>query len=554
MKKSPLLPFTSSLLLLLFSIPSLYSETQVEHFAALTDAANKANLQQEPVAHGEFQPTWESLEKNYHFPEWFRDAKFGLWAHWGPQCAAEHGDWYARNMYAQHDKKGGANAVYQYHVDHYGHPSVFGFKDVIPTWKAERWDPKELLTFYKKCGARYFMALANHHDNLDTWDSKYQPWNSVNLGPHKDLIAGWAEAAKEAGLHFGVSVHAARAWGWNSGTTNCDTGGPKTGVPYDGVQTTADGKGKWWEGLNPQDLYAQNHGPKDKPSAEYMNKFYNRTMDLVNRYHPEMLYFDDDISRGLPLYGDDPTVGLRIAAHYYNSNMALHDGTLTAVIAAKKLADDRKTCLLYDIERGGAETILPQPWQTDTCIGSWHYDKGTGERNGYKKPRDIIPLLADIVSKNGNLMLSVPVRSDGTIDDNERKIVQEIGDWLSVNGEAIYATRPWKLFGEGPPRQDTAVALPTGEVKEKKVRPLDASDIRFTTSKDGKWLYAIVCGVPQKKTLIKALAANYSKVSSVDLIGSTEKLKWTQSPEGLVIQPVSKWPTPNAVAFKIGLN
>jgi alpha-L-fucosidase len=549
-------PFTVATLFtfLVSCLTPAFSETQAEHFASLTAAANKANQQQEPVAHGEFQPTWESLEKDYRFPEWFRDAKFGIWAHWGPQCAAEHGDWYARNMYAQHDKKGGTNGVYQYHVEHYGHPSVFGFKDVIPTWKAENWDPEKLVAFYKQCGARYFMALANHHDNLDTWDSKYQPWNSVNLGPHKDLIAGWAKAAKEAGLPFGVSIHAARAWGWNNGTTNCDTEGPKMGIPYDGVQTTADGKGKWWEGLNPQDLYAQNHGPKDKPSAEYMTKYYNRVMDLVNRYHPEMLYFDDDISRGLPLYNDDPSIGLRIAAHFYNSNMALNGGSITGLIAAKKLTPDRRQALLYDIERGTADEILPQPWQSETCIGSWHYDKGIGERNGYKKPGEIIPLLADIVSKNGNLMLSVPVRSDGTIDDNERKIVQEIGDWLSVNGEAIYATRPWKLFGEGPPRQDTAVALPTGEVKEKKVRPLDASDVRFTTSKDGKTLYAIVCGVPQKEIIIKALDTNTSKVSSVELIGTTEKLQWRQSPEGLIIQPVAKWPTSYAVAFKIGLN
>lgn len=549
-------PFTVATLFtfLVSCLTPAFSETQAEHFASLTAAANKANQQQEPVAHGEFQPTWESLEKDYRFPEWFRDAKFGIWAHWGPQCAAEHGDWYARNMYAQHDKKGGTNGVYQYHVEHYGHPSVFGFKDVIPTWKAENWDPEKLVAFYKQCGARYFMALANHHDNLDTWDSKYQPWNSVNLGPHKDLIAGWAKAAKEAGLPFGVSIHAARAWGWNNGTTNCDTEGPKMGIPYDGVQTTADGKGKWWEGLNPQDLYAQNHGPKDKPSAEYMTKYYNRVMDLVNRYHPEMLYFDDDISRGLPLYNDDPSIGLRIAAHFYNSNMALNGGSITGLIAAKKLTPDRRQALLYDIERGTADEILPQPWQSETCIGSWHYDKGIGERNGYKKPGEIIPLLADIVSKNGNLMLSVPVRSDGTIDDNERKIVQEIGDWLSVNGEAIYATRPWKLFGEGPPRQDTAVALPTGEVKEKKVRPLDASDVRFTTSKDGKTLYAIVCGVPQKEIIIKALGTNTGKVSSVELIGNTEKLQWRQSPEGLIIQPVAKWPTSYAVAFKIGLN
>ena len=187
-----------------------------------------------------------------------------------------------------------------------------------------------------------------------------------------------------------------------------------------------------------------------------------------------------------------------------------------------------RTCLLYDIERGGAEEILPQPWQTDTCIGTWHYDKGTGERNGYKKPETVIPMLADIVSKNGNLMLSIPVRSDGTIDENEKYILEGIGGWLAVNGEAIYATRPWKIYGEGPPREDTAVPLSTGEVKERKVRPLDAQDIRFTTSKDGKTLYAIVCGVPQKEILIKSLDAASGKVASVDLLGSSEMLQWTQ--------------------------
>ena len=517
------------------------AETTAEHFAALTAAARLANTKEEPVASGKFQPTWESLHQ-YEFPEWYRDAKFGIWAHWGVQGMPEKGEWYARNMYVETEKSGKPGEIWAYHREHYGHQSVFGFKDIIPLWKAEKWNPSALVALYKKSGAKYFMALANHHDNFDNWESQYQPWNSVNLGPHQDLIAGWAKAAKEQGLPFGVSVHAARAWGWNGFALGSDKTGPKVGIPYDGHLTAADGKGLWWEGLDPQiDLYAQNHGPKDKPSADYMRKFYNRTMDLINRYHPELLYFDDDISRGLPLYGDDPSVGLRIAAHYYNDNLAQHGGRLTGLIAAKKLSEERKQCLLYDIERGSADEILPEPWQTDTCIANWQYNRARYDGHGYRKPSDIIPMLADIVSKNGNLMLNIPVREDGTIDDQEVHILNEIGGWLQTNGAAIYATRPWKIFGESPP----VTGGTTGD------RKFTAQDIRFTTAKDGRTLYAIVLGVPSQPVHIKSLARE--NISSVTLLGSDSKLDWKQDAEALVIKPLNLWPCQYAVVFVMKL-
>lgn len=531
--------------------------------AAVPTLAEKAFTNSEPVLAGKFDPSWDSLHQ-YQFPEWFRDAKFGIWAHWGPQCQPEEGDWYARNMYNQYNKKGEPNADYVYHVAHYGHPSVFGFKDIIPLWKADHWDPNKLIGLYKKAGAKYFMALANHHDNFDTWDSKYQPWNSVKLGPHKDLIAGWEKAARDAGMHFGVSVHAARAWGWNDGTLHSDKDGPKAGIQYDGRLTVADGKGLWWEGLDPQDLYSQNHGPNEKPSPDYMRKFYNRTMDLINKYHPDMLYFDDDISRGLPLYGDDPTVGLRIAAHLYNVSMQQHGGTNEAVIAAKKISEDHKQCLLYDIERGGADTILPQPWQTDTCIGQWHYSKGIGKSNGYKKSSEVIRMLADTVSKNGNLMLSIPVKSDGTIDENEVKFLEEMGAWMDVNGEAIYATRPWKVFGEGPPREEASspttastgatAQVTTGatvEVKEKKLRPLGADDIRFTRSKDGKTIFAIMLGAPATDLNITSLVGE--KITSIELLGSHEKVTYSMTPTALAITKPTACPSESANVFRISL-
>jgi len=195
-----------------------------------------------PAAAGPFQPTWESL-KRFQPPEWFRDAKFGIWAHWNAQSVPEMGDWYANYMYVPGGRE------YKYHVAHYGHPSKFGFKDIINLWHAEKWDSENLIALYKKAGAKYFVALANHCDNFDCWDSKYQPWNSMRVGPKKDIVGDWARAARAAGLRFGVSVHASHAWSWLEKSQGADKDGPLAGVPFDGKLTRADGKGLWWDSI-----------------------------------------------------------------------------------------------------------------------------------------------------------------------------------------------------------------------------------------------------------------------------------------------------------------
>ena len=197
-----------------------------------------------------FEPTWESLAA-YRVPDWFRDAKFGIWAHWGPQCEPERGDWYARGMYLEGHEK------YGEHRAQYGHPSELGFKEVIRAWKAENWNPEALMVLYKRAGAEYFVALANHHDNMDLWDSSHQPWNSTVVGPRRNIVKEWASAARGQGLRFGVSVHASHAWSWYEPSQGADKEGDYAGVPYDGTLTKADGGGTWWEGLDPQDLYAQ---------------------------------------------------------------------------------------------------------------------------------------------------------------------------------------------------------------------------------------------------------------------------------------------------------
>jgi alpha-L-fucosidase len=508
-----------------------------------------------PAPYAPFRPDWNSLA-NYKTPDWYRDAKFGLWAHWGPQCQPEHGDWYGRGLY----EEGSDN--YKYHVEKYGHPSKFGFKDVINEWRAENWNPDQLVELYKNAGAKYFVALANHHDNFDLYDSKYQSWNSMKMGPKKDLIGGWARAAKTQGLHFGVSVHASHAWRWYETAQRSDKNGPLAGVPYDGNMTKADGKGKWWEGYDPQELYAQGHAlSKDSlnngsihrqwgwdngivpPSKAYCEKFYRRTVELIDKYQPDLVYFDDT---ALPLWPVNDA-GLRIAAHMYNDSIARH-GKLQAVINGKILDDQQRKCMVWDIERGASNKIEPFIWQTCTCIGEWHYDRRIYDRKGYKTAATVIQILADVVSKNGNLLLNIPVRGDGTIDDLELAVVQDIGKWMKVNSEAIYATRPWKVFGEGP-ALGSAAPLNAQGFNEGKGKPLGAEDFRFTTK--GSTLYAIFFGWPENGRVTVRSLAGSGKVSAVALLGHEGSLEWQQETDDLSIRLPDRRPCDNAYALKI---
>lgn len=525
--------------------------------AAVAQPAPPAALNLPPIAQGPFKPDWNSLT-NYQTPEWFRDAKFGIWAHWGPQCQPEHGDWYARRMYIQGD------ADYKSHLLEYGHPSTNGFKDVIHEWKAANFDPDKLLAFYKRNGAKYFMALANHHDNFDNFNSRYQPWNSVAVGPHKDLIGGWAGAARKVGLRFAVSVHASHAWSWYEPAQGADKTGPLAGVPYDGKLTKADGKGLWWDGLDPQDLYAQNHPPGSKlvwdwdpaqgssvPDAAYMEKFFLRVKQLWDDYQPDMIYFDDTV---LPFHGVTDEIGLNLAAHFYNSSIQLH-GHNEAVMNGKMLDEMQRRAMVYDIERGKAGNILPLPWQTDTCLGSWHYDRAIFVNHRYKSAASVVRMLADIVSKNGNLMLSVPLQRDGTPDSDEIKIVSDIGSWLKMNGEAIYATRPWNVYGEGP----STLAAESGRFggqRDVQSKPFTAEDFRFTQSKDGQTLYAIVLQFPADgKVTVRSLADGSEnwpgKIGSVRLLGNSGKLKFTRDETGLHVTLPGKPAGAIALALKI---
>ncbi|RAW02581.1 alpha-L-fucosidase [Pseudochryseolinea flava] len=532
-------------------ILGVYSTFAQEDFKVPIGAGN------EPVAAGKFEPTWQSLAQ-YEVPEWFRNAKFGIWAHWGPQCQPGQGDWYARFMYKE------GSSQYTWHLKNYGHPSKAGFKEVINSWKADRWDPEKLVALYKRAGAQYFFAMANHHDNLDLWNSKYQEWNTVKVGPRKDILAAWAKAAKNNNLMFGLSVHAAHAWSWLETSQQSDTVGNYAGIPYDGKLNSADGKGTWWEGLDPQELYAQDHslsaGYSDInkihsqwnwgngvaiPSKEYCEKFYNRTLDMINQFKPDLLYFDDT---ALPLYPVSDA-GLKIATHFYNTNIAKHDGKLEAVLFGKILTDDQKQCLVWDVERGAPDQIQDIPWQTCSCIGDWHYNNSVYQNNQYKSAKDVIHQLVDVVSKNGNLLLNIPVRGDGTIDEKEVAVLQGITAWMDINRESIFDTRPWTVFGEGP-AADAANPLNAQGFNEGRVK-FSSQDIRF--NKKANILYATILGKPDEKIIIRNLgtARATRKIKKIQLLGSREKVKWSQNKDSLEIEMPATVPNDIAIVYKI---
>jgi alpha-L-fucosidase len=506
------------------------------------------------IPSGPFLPFWESL-KSYRCPDWFRDAKFGIWAHWSPQCVPEQGDWYARNMYIQ------GTPQYEFHVKQYGHPSKFGYKDICPLWKAERWDPEALVKLYKRAGAEYLVALATHHDNFDCWNSKYQPWNCVNIGPKRDIVGTWEKIARANGLRFGVSYHGTPHRVWDEFLPvryKSDATGPLAGVPYDGMQTAADGTGKWWQGMDPQMINGKPH-PKGSPCPEFVQQFLLRVQDVIDHYSPDILNFDDgaafDFDAGgkfapdLGVWLGIPDLAPQIMAYYYNKNVQAHGGHLEGVIDLKQVPEPVWGTLTRDFEMSLADKLQVNPWQTEACIGHWHYDRSVFDNHTYQKASFIIPFLVDIVSKNGNLLLSIPLPGHGEPDSDEIAFLGELADWQQVNSEAIKGTRPWHTYGEGP--STDAKEVPSYQLSK---ITFDHRDIRFTTR--GDTLYAIALGWPTDgKILIKSLAQNSESyprpIRKVELVGSKSDVKWKRGAQGLEIEVPDKPPCKYAFAFRM---
>ena len=479
-----------------------------------------------PIAAGPFEPTYESL-KAYRCPAWYQDAKLGMWAHWGPQGVAGIGDWYARDMYVE------GSGTYKYHLAHYGPPSKFGFKDIIDLWHAEKFDPDHLISLYKAAGAKYFVSMGCHHDNFDLWNSKFHRWNAVNMGPHKDIVGLWRDATLKQGLRFGVSEHMAPSFKWFSVAHDADKTGPFAGMPYDGN----DPANFDLYGPKPEKVWsagAELWQESGMPDA-WKREWYARVRDLLDTYKPDYVYSD---------YGNVPfrrEVGWKLLANYYNRNIADHGGQLEGVYTGK---GDKERVYTRDFESGTAGDIQPEPWQMDWCIGSFFYYADHKTRP-YRSAATVIRLLADVVSKNGNLLLSIPQRPDGTIDEQEEKILADMAAWMNANGEAIFASRPFKVAGEG-----------TTLVKDFRVRtlPYTAADVRFTTK--GDTLYAITLGVPAGDhvtihTLGTGAVPTRGEIADVRLLGHDGPLHWTRDADGLHVDVPAERPNDIALVFKI---
>jgi alpha-L-fucosidase len=477
-----------------------------------------------------FVGTRRSLQ-GYRIPDWYRDAKFGIWAHWGPQSAIEDGDWYARNMYMQ------GSDQYKYHVEHYGHPSKVGYKDLIDSWKAAKWDPDHLMSLYKKAGAKYFVSMGVHHDNFDLWDSKYTRWNSVKMGPKKDVVGIWRDAARKHGLRFGVSDHLWISYKWWSVAHGADKTGPLAGVPYDGIDPKF------------EDLYhdadCARFGDKldwneDGIPEAWRRHYLDRMTDLIDKYQPDYYYTD-----GLLPFEE---YGLKLVAHLYNVNARLHGGLTEAVYTSKESTDCAIGTCLLDHERGVSDAIAKGPWQTDTCIGNWHYKRG----QKYKTAKKVIDLLVDIVSKNGNLLLNFPLPNSGELDDGEMKVLEGITAWMAVNNEGIYASRPWKIYGEGP---STKAKVETGNFNEDKQKDLTAEDIRFTTR--DSTLYAFVMGSPAAEVVVPSLGLaspqQPGKIRKVQLLGDAGEVKWKQGEAALKVEMPAEKISDIGVTLKVEL-
>ena len=377
---------------------------------------------------GRFNSSVASL-KGFETPAWFRDAKFGIWSHWGPQAVPRQGDWYARFMYVP------GHPHYEHHVKNYGHPTEFGYKDILPLWKAEKLDPDSLMKKYAAAGAKYFVSMGVHHDNFDLWRSVHHRWNATAVGPKRDIVGDWQKAARAHGLRFGVSEHLGASYTWWHPNHLYDQFWPKLGIAYDGADPKY------------ADLY---HDNRDEPfrnspqswyttNRAFQQAWFRRIRDLVDSYQPDLLYSDG----GLP-FGE---VGRSLVAHFYNRSIA-RSGKLDAVYTCKDTGSGEfhREASVQDVERGVLKGINPLPWQTDTSNGDWFFS----ETHGYKTSAQVITMLADIVSKNGNMLLNIVQYPDGSLPPESESLLADLAAWMKVNSPVIHGTRPWKIFGEGP--------------------------------------------------------------------------------------------------------
>jgi len=481
------------------------------------------NLPKFSMAAGPYTADWKALGLAYVAPQWWRDAKFGAWAHWDPQSMPEQGDWYAYHMYQEN------SADFNYNVSHYGDPSVYGYKDICKDWKIDLWDPNALMDLYVQMGAKFFMAMGSHHDNFDNFDSSYQPWNTVKVGVQKDMVGTWAPIARQKGLRFGIGFHntPARTYGqWMPIRYTSDAKGP-----YDAMLTTADGKGKWWEGMNPADLYGPKHSGdcsnNSCNTSAYGTQFMYRVDEAICKYQPDVVYFDDhagDSQTDLGVHMGLGSIATTILANYYNKSLTWSKGKTADVVMNMKgvggqynsfqnsatMEPYAERALVRSTEAATESAISAYPFQTELDIqgGNWHYMTGAG----YTSASSLVTTLMQNVSRNGSLLLNLTQHGRGNLDTQCTQIAKDIGAWLKVNGEAVYASRPFEAWGD--------------------------STVLYTRANGN--VYATLLGWNGSAVTLSALksgGATLGTVSNVELLGSTLAMTFSQSASGLTVTP-----------------
>jgi alpha-L-fucosidase len=471
------------------------------------------------IARGPFKASWESLE-THQTPGWYADAKFGIFIHWGLYAVPAFGnEWYPRNMYLADSN------VFKHHLEAYGPQSGFGYKDFIPKFRAEKYRPEEWAALFKRAGAKYVMPVAEHHDGFQMYDSDLSDWNAAKMGPKRDLVGDLAREVRKAGLHFTASSHRAEHWWFFEGGRKFDS--DLKDPAYIGFYGPA----------QPRRLPGAN--ADNQPDEKFLKDWLARSCELVDKYQPEVVWFDWWIEQ--PVFA--PYLQ-KFAAYYYNRGA---EWKKDVAINYKNKSFPEKAAV-YDIERGKLDRMRPYLWQTDTSVGlkSWGYIEG----EEFRTPDSLVDDLVDITSKNGLLLLNIGPRADGSIPDEAQRVLLEIGKWLEVNGEAIYATRPWKIFGEGP------TPVLTGGFTDRKQKSLTSEDIRFTSK--GSTLYAIALDWPEKTMNIRSLGTDSKihdkRIASVKLLGSSEPLKWKQEAGGLRVEFPKTKPGDYAYALRIETN
>lgn len=551
------------------AIPPLAAEDSVP--MGDWESFEEIKLDELPSAPGPFGPTWESIEKHYPGePTWLREAKFGIWVHFGPQSAGASGDWYARRLYAP------GSPAYQNHLKKFGHPSEVGYKDVLHQWNPTKLDPAALTKIYRDAGARFLLIQGVHHDNFDLWNSQYQPWNSVNIGPKRDLIGEWAKACRADGMRFGITFHHEYTWWWWQTAFGSDTEGPKKGVPYDGHLTLADGKGKWWEGLDPRLLYGVNlrayHGVAKAAYTDwspppagifsqhldyakwYATQWALRIMDAVDQYDPDCIFTDGTVQG--PFTGNGTGTGIKADAaqhaisHFYNRALERRGQVDTfSIVKFRHKTNGTVTTEEFGIP---ADIKTDQPWIGEAPVGDWFYGPDFTYDSGM-----MIRYVVEAIARDGNAALCIPMREDGSLDDDAVQMLKEVGVWMRRNGAGVYGSHAWTIPGEGEIVDGKLKMLPGGKLEKRHADfKFGSQDFRFTVGKDGA-LYAFCMTVPAPGTSlhIKSLGTDAKHlthpIKSVKLLGHEGALEWKQEAEGLAITCPAAMPFATLVVFQI---